>query len=262
MPIELPLVTRREIVREYRTASEVTEASAIRRLRAKHALSDGLTVEMRGTAGRLGGRLHFYSALNRDAARALRRHDTKLAVRLGKAAGSLERAPAMHKLVAALATVGPVHTTAGLARALSAPAMAQDVASLERDYIKTRSQLAKAFAPTVLAGHVAGLDDATAFLKFPHHGSTLPMPRLLIDEAGVAQLGAAVSAIWEMLPGGRTLITIEAAVDNPELTADDEPLADIYGSPWGRILSEADSAALAVVGTPTIAIPDGIPDVP
>jgi hypothetical protein len=206
--------------------------------------------------------LHIYSALNRDAVRAFRRRDIKLAVLLGKAAGRLEHAPEMRKLVVALAPLGPFDTTAALARALSAPAVAQDLAALERYYIETRSQLAKTVVPTVLAGRVAGLDDATAFLRFPHHGSTLPMPRRVVYEAGVAQLGAAVSAFWEVLPGGRTLITIEAAVDNPELTAENEPLTDIYGSPWGRILSEADSDALAVVGNPTVVIPDGIPDVP
>lgn len=68
--------------------------------------------------------------------------------------------------------------------------------------------------------------------------------------------------MWEVLPGGRTLITIEPAVDNPELGTTGEPLADIYGTPWGRILNESDGVALKVTGTPTVAIPEGIPDVP
>jgi hypothetical protein len=36
---------------------------------------------------------------------------------------------------------------------------------------------------------------------------------------------------------------------------------DIYGTPWGQVLSEVDPHALAVTGSPTITIPDGIPDV-
>lgn len=36
---------------------------------------------------------------------------------------------------------------------------------------------------------------------------------------------------------------------------------DIYGSAWGKVLAEAEPEALAVTGDPTIAIPDGIPDV-
>jgi hypothetical protein len=36
---------------------------------------------------------------------------------------------------------------------------------------------------------------------------------------------------------------------------------DIYGSAWGKVLDGVDPDALAVVDAPTIAIPDGIPDV-
>lgn len=36
---------------------------------------------------------------------------------------------------------------------------------------------------------------------------------------------------------------------------------DIYGAPWGRVLADADPQALAVVGVPSIEIPDGIPPV-
>ena len=262
MPIELPLVTRREIAREYRPESAVTEASAIRGLRAKQVLSDGLAVEIRSVGGRLGGRLHVYSALNRDAARALRRHDLKLAVRLGKAAAALEQSPEMLRLASALAVGGAVGSTAALARALSVPSVAKDVALLQRKHIEARTQIAQTLAPTVLAGRIAGLDATTVILKFPHHASPLTLPRLVADEAGVAALGAAVSAMWEILSGGRTLITIEPAVDNAELSDIDEPLADVYGTPWGRILSEADGVALGVTGNATVMIPVGIPDVP
>lgn len=36
---------------------------------------------------------------------------------------------------------------------------------------------------------------------------------------------------------------------------------DIYGTAWGKVLDEAEPQVLAVTGNPTIAIPDGIPDV-
>jgi hypothetical protein len=36
---------------------------------------------------------------------------------------------------------------------------------------------------------------------------------------------------------------------------------DIYGTAWGRVLVDADPRALLGAGNPTIAIPDGIPDV-
>lgn len=37
--------------------------------------------------------------------------------------------------------------------------------------------------------------------------------------------------------------------------------SDIYGTAWGQVLTDADPQVLAVTGNPTIAIPDGIPDV-
>jgi flagellar motility protein MotE (MotC chaperone) len=36
---------------------------------------------------------------------------------------------------------------------------------------------------------------------------------------------------------------------------------DIYGTAWGEVLADVDPQALAVTGHPTIAIPDGIPEV-
>jgi hypothetical protein len=37
--------------------------------------------------------------------------------------------------------------------------------------------------------------------------------------------------------------------------------SDIYGTAWGKVLADVDPEALAVGGAPTIAIPDGIPDI-
>lgn len=36
---------------------------------------------------------------------------------------------------------------------------------------------------------------------------------------------------------------------------------DIYGTAWGEVLANVDPEALSVSGDPTIAIPDGIPDI-
>jgi flagellar motility protein MotE (MotC chaperone) len=37
---------------------------------------------------------------------------------------------------------------------------------------------------------------------------------------------------------------------------------DIYGTAWGKVLADVDPEALVVSGDPTIAIPDGISDIP
>lgn len=36
---------------------------------------------------------------------------------------------------------------------------------------------------------------------------------------------------------------------------------DIYGTAWGKVLDDVDPQALTVTGSPTISIPDGIPNV-
>jgi len=261
MSIGLPLVTRREIVREYRPDGTVTDASAVRRLRQKGALSAGVRVETRGARGRLGGRLHLYSALNRDAARAVRQHHDALAVRIGRAAGRLERSREARRLAAALSELGGSATTSQLAHALSTPDLIADTSALQAMHQGLRRQLGLEGTSTVLAGHVTALGDDGGVLELEGLAGSVAVPRELLDEAGVGSVGDAVSAMWEMLPGGRTLMTIEPAIDAAEVNDLGEPLVDLYGTPWGRTLTSADASALTISGTPTVRIPAGIPDV-
>lgn len=261
MSIGLPLVTRREIVREYRPDGTVTDASAVRRLRSKGALSAGVSVEARRAGGRLGGRLHLYSALNRDAARAVRQGRDALAVRIGKAAGRLEKSGEARRLAAALSDLGGAATASQLAHALSSPALIADASALQAMHQDLRRQLGLAQSSTVLTGHVASLGDEGAVLELDGLPGPVAVPRELLHEAGVSAAGDAVTAIWELLPGGRTLMTIEPAVDAPGVNDRGEPLVDLYGTPWGSVLAASDAEALRVTGRPTVHIPAGIPDV-
>lgn len=261
MSIGLPLVTRREIVREYRPDGTVTEASAVRRLRQKGALSGGVSVEARGAGGRLGGRLHLYSALNRDAARAVRQRRDALAVRIGTAAGRVEKSAEARRLAAALSDLGGGVTTSQLAHALSSPALIGDASALQAMHEDLRRRLGLHGASTILSGHVAALTSEGAVLELDGLPGPVAIPREMLDEAGVASVGDAVSAMWEMLPGGRTLMTIEPALDSVEINPLGEPLVDLYGTPWGRVLTAADADALAITGRPTVRIPTGIPDI-
>ncbi|HEV7495716.1 hypothetical protein [Baekduia sp.] len=52
----------------------------------------------------------------------------------------------------------------------------------------------------------------------------------------------------------------------PEIEVSDvdelgEPLLDVYGTPWGQVLSDVDPDVLTVSGTATVRIPAGVPDV-
>jgi hypothetical protein len=257
MSAALPLVTRREIVREYRPDENVTLDSGVRALRAKSALSEGLSVRPRGGTGEFGGRLQLYSVLNRDAARAVRRGDVPTAQRICVAAAAVERSSVAQELVIALSGA-VVTSTAGLARVLSAPRLSRLVAALNEDVEGARRDLRLDVGNTVLSGHVATIGDSVAVLKL--RGSIdFPVPRPMLEAAELDRVGAPVSASWELLPGGRTLLTVEPAVDVPETNELGEPLADMYGTPWGSVLIDED--ALRPTGTPTVEIPAGIPDV-
>jgi hypothetical protein len=41
----------------------------------------------------------------------------------------------------------------------------------------------------------------------------------------------------------------------------DKPLLDVYGTPWGQVLSGVDPDVLIARGSATVRIPAGIPDV-
>jgi hypothetical protein len=261
MPVALPFVTRQEIVREFRPDETITAATALRSLKLRKALSPGFSIEARAGAGRLGGRTHLYSALNRDAARAARRKDFPMAARLCKAAARLDVSPEAKRLAKALAAGGALTGTAELARALSLPSLTTDVMRLQRKVEAARRSIEPSDMPTIQSGRVTDLSEIAATVALEGLGTAFPVPRAMIEAIGAGSIGAAVSASWELLPGGRTIMTVEPAIDAPEVNDLNEPLVDLYGTPWGRLLTGVAPGVVKVTGTPTIEIPAGIPDV-
>ncbi|WP_027006871.1 hypothetical protein [Conexibacter woesei] len=263
MPAALPLVTRQEIVRDFRLDETTTIDNGIRALKDKRALSPGLSFTTRGTAGHLGGRVHLYSTLNRDAARAARHKDYESAERLSKAAARLEASPEAKKIVAQLSSLsGPaIGGAADLARLLAAPQLASALAGLQRKQARARRGLKEGTVPAQFVGRVVALTKVAALVELDGLPSHIPVPTATMQAAGVGAVGSAVVASWEMLGNGRTMLSVEPAIDMPDINALGEPLVDMYGTPWGQVLSAADPEALAVSGTATIAIPAGTPDV-
>src|SRR5437763_9915061 len=92
-----PLVSRREILRALRLGAPTTDAP-FHRLRSKDLASPGWSLPIRRHDGRVAGRLHVYSALNVDAARAVRRRRPEAARLLAGLATELERSGAANVL--------------------------------------------------------------------------------------------------------------------------------------------------------------------
>jgi hypothetical protein len=264
MPAALPLVTRQEIVRDFRLDEAGTIDNGIRALKDKHALSPGLSFTTRGTAGRLGGRVHLYSALNRDAARAARRKDYATAERLAKAAARLDASPEAKKIAFALSTIagaGGISNAADLARLLAAPQLAGEVTGLQRKLARARRGRDAERTPAQFSGRIVALNDVAAMLELQGLPAPVSVPAVTVHVLGAGAVGSPVVACWEILAGGRTMISVEPAIEMPDVNELGEPLLDVYGTPWGQVLRAVDPDALAVSGTPTVRIPAGIPDV-
>jgi hypothetical protein len=87
------------------------------------------------------------------------------------------------------------------------------------------------------------------------------VPAVTLRSAGIGAIGSAVIASWEILAGGRTMLSVEPAIEMPDVNELGEPLVDVYGTPWGKVLSGIHPDALTVSGTPTVRIPVGVPEV-
>jgi hypothetical protein len=271
MPIALPLITRREIVAEYRLREsrlddKVALDSGIRALRDKGGLSSGVSVAPHGRRGTFGGRLHLYSSINRPAVRAVARRDLATARDIMEAAHRLETSDESQHIIRGLMTLWPVvrresaATPMMLARALSTPTLFSAVLGLQNATVAVRMELGVPLNETVLSGRVASIDRASAVIALPGAVS-LPVPPRMLADAGVGHVGAPVTAIWELLPAGRTVLTLEPAVEDTEAGELAEPLVDLYGTPWGQVLAGVEREALGAEGRPTITIPEGIPEV-
>jgi hypothetical protein len=99
--VEDPFVTRQAVLNILSFGNPATEAP-LRTLRRHAALSDGVSVPLRSTSGRLIGRVHVYSALNADAARLFRWRQPEAAARLARKAEQIERSRATRRVVRAI----------------------------------------------------------------------------------------------------------------------------------------------------------------
>jgi hypothetical protein len=57
------------------------------------------------------------------------------------------------------------------------------------------------------------------------------------------------------------MLSVEPSIETSDGNELGEPLLDVYGTPWGQVLSGVDRDVLAVSGMATVRIPAGIPDV-
>lgn len=88
--VERPFLTSQAVLGVLAFGMPTTDAP-LRTLRRHAAVSDGWSVPMRSSSGRLLGRVHMHSALNADAARLFRWGERDAAVRMARKAQAMER---------------------------------------------------------------------------------------------------------------------------------------------------------------------------
>lgn len=236
--VEEPFVTRDTVLSVLRPG-DVTTERPFRTLRHRDAASAGLPVTMR-VRGQVVGRLHLYSALNGDAARAYRLREVGLAKDLAARATEIEQSPEaslIHRAVAAVAMAMPVDplapdAPAGLRRYVELRRRSSwrglDPAGLSRDWlvhseawltanddalgeaIVALSQAAEearagllgndARSVTTFFGIVSRMDPIAAEIEAD--GEALLVPREDLERQGLAVLGQAVALLREEMPGG------------------------------------------------------------
>jgi hypothetical protein len=78
---------------------------------------------------------------------------------------------------------------------------------------------------------------------------------------GVGSADGAVVVCRERMAGERRMLSVKPEIEVSDVDKLGELHLDVYGTPWGRVLSGADPDVLTVSGTATVRIPAGIPDV-
>jgi hypothetical protein len=212
---ELPFTSAEDIVAEYKPGVDVSVKGALRTLRGKEVITDGIAVRPRDAGGRVHGAHQLYSSLNLDAVRLHRRGDVRGARRLARRAAIVERRKATRLLAEALA--------AGFAEQRPLyDALAQLLATDVRDVVQAVTEQTEAerrdlggklgLGPPTFA-RIVKLHGAVAELQLEGSETAIPVRHRDLSPHAALMLGAGMSLRWEPLGPGLTLLKASPALD-------------------------------------------------
>jgi hypothetical protein len=259
-----PFITREAVLSILRPGELMSERP-FRTLRQHGAASPGFSVTLRSPGGHILGRLHLYSTLNGDAARAFRLHEPRLAQALAGRAQEIERSSAARRVRAAVAAVAAQMPAPAIGagppglrryvelrrrsggRGLDAVAMAREWLAASEAWLseaEDRDELVEAVAELDRAAGEARADligegaaSVSTFYGIVRRmdvtsaeveGTTesLLMPREELERHGLAAIDQPVALLREALPGGGSYLLPMSAV-----RLDDEDQT-VEPSPW------------------------------
>ncbi len=114
-----------------------------------------------------------------------------------------------------------------------------------------RRGLPSASRMTVASGYVTALKGFSATITLDDDLAPLAIPRELLREEDLDEEGAVLAARWELMGNGMSLLAVEPVIDLPATSCPDEQLADLYGTPWGEVLSDVDAPFVqSILGSP------------
>ncbi|HEV2999668.1 MAG TPA: hypothetical protein VGW75_02925 [Solirubrobacteraceae bacterium] len=216
MLAELPFATAEDIAAEYKPGVDVSVKGALRTLRAKRVVSDGIGVRPRGVGGRVSGARHVYSSLNLDAVRLYRRGDETGARRLARRAASLERRKEARRTAEELARelARGESLYPALDRLLRTDARRFVVALTAHTEAQRRDVEETLGLGAAMFARIASLAEGELVeLRLEGSGAALPIRHVDLSPHTTLCLGAGVSLRWEPLGHGLTLLKSDAALD-------------------------------------------------
>jgi hypothetical protein len=249
---ELPFTTADAIAAEYKPGARVTPKAALRTLRDKAVVSEGVRISPRDDRGRVVGARHLYSSINLDAVRLFRDGKAAEARRLAAKAQAIETSAAAARFTKELTT--KLHENAPLYEVITTnyDALLEGLTEMTRETeaVRVQGRVGRA----VFARVVAYLEGDLAQLALEDGAGTFAMP---IGDLGewTLRVGAGVSMRWEVLGSGMSLLKAAPAID-----VEIEQASDAY--PFDRPLP-AETERLSIPGllrgTPTVRRPRTIP---
>ena len=201
-----PFASSREIVRAYALdCPSDRQRGRLQYLRKQGVISPGIRRAVRSKGGRVGGTVHLYCQLNRDAATLFRQGDLAAARRLALQAAVIENGETFRLIADALAgaiatqpldDADPIPTLQRLMD--SSGALQEAVAGLAATIATTREAYARLGETSrTFAGVVGQLDAVFATIRTSAGAFT--MARDQLHALDLDHLGAAVQVAWEQL---------------------------------------------------------------
>jgi len=89
------------------------------------------------------------------------------------------------------------------------------VTGLQRKLARARRGLDAETTPAQFSGHIIAISDVAAMVELQGLPAPVAVPAVTVRAAGIGSIGSAVIASWEILAGGRTMLSVEPAIEMP-----------------------------------------------